>query len=122
MTEPTQPPDDSPPETAPPPGYPPLPPGYPPCAIYRPFNTYAILSIIFAVAILPPLGIYFGNKAKREIQRTGERGIELATAGIVTGWVLSALMGLFLIILCGFFVTFLTGFFGMLSAATTFHP
>ncbi len=72
-----------------------------------PFNTYAILSIIFAVAVLPPLGIYFGKKAKAEIQRTGERGIEMATAGIITGWILTSVMGLFLIVWCGMFATFL---------------
>jgi hypothetical protein len=86
---------------------------YPPAP---PFNTYAILAIIFAVAVLPPLGIYFGTKAKQEIERTGERGVELAGAAIVTGWILSGLMGVFLILWCGTFVTFLTGFFGILGS------
>jgi hypothetical protein len=69
------------------------------------FNTYAILAIIFAVAILPPLGIYFGKRAKEEIARTGERGIEVANAAVVVGWVFSAIMGVFLIVWCGIFVS-----------------
>ncbi len=68
MTESSQPP---PPQ--PPPPYPYVP--YPP-----PFNTYAILSLVFALFVFAPLGIYFGKVAKRQIAQTGERGIELAGA------------------------------------------
>jgi hypothetical protein len=80
--------------------YPPYPP--PPYAYAPPVNMYAILSLVFAVAVFPPVGIYFGYKAKEQIARTGERGVELATAGLVIGWIFSAMYGLFCLIWCGF--------------------
>lgn len=71
-----------------------------------PVNTYAILAAIFAFVVFPPLGIYFGNKAKQQIEQSGERGIELAKVGIIGGWILTILYGLFMIVWCGFFVFF----------------
>jgi hypothetical protein len=62
---------------------------------------YAILSLVFAVAVFPPLGIYFGYKAKAQIAQTGERGVELATAGLVVGWIFSSIYGLFILLWCG---------------------
>jgi hypothetical protein len=82
------------------PGYPNYP--YPPPYAPRPYNTYAILSLVFALAVFPPLGIYFGHKAKQQIAQTGERGIELANVGYILGWVFTALMGVFLLLWCGF--------------------
>src|SRR5690242_3771937 len=67
-----------------------------------PMNTYAILSLVFAVAVFAPLGIYFGKKAQQQIAQTGERGIELAKAGVICGWVFSSLMALFILGWCGF--------------------
>ncbi|WP_240942678.1 DUF4190 domain-containing protein [Planosporangium thailandense] len=72
-------------------------------------NTYAILSLVFAIAVFPPLGIYFGNKAKRQIAERGERGIELANAGVICGWIFSAFQGLVLIIWCGFGAAIVVG-------------
>jgi hypothetical protein len=111
MTE--QPPPDQPRpgEPAPPPfqqshptqpgqaGYAPYP--YPPYPHSPPINTYAILSLVLGAAVFPPLGIYFGRKAKTQIAQTGERGAELATAGIVVGWVLTAFFGVLLLVWCG---------------------
>jgi Domain of unknown function (DUF4190) len=77
-------------------------PPYPPYVYPPPFNTYAILALVSAVAIFPPLGVYFGYKAKKQIARTGERGIEFATAGLVIGWILTVFYGLFLIVWFGF--------------------
>ena len=68
----------------------PLYPSYPPQL--PPINMYAILSLVLALAVFPPLGIYFGTKAKRQIAQTGERGVELATAGLVVGWIFSGFM------------------------------
>ncbi|HEY0700785.1 MAG TPA: DUF4190 domain-containing protein [Micromonospora sp.] len=82
------------------PGHPPYPYPYSP-----PFNTYAILSLVFALMVFPPLGVYFGNKARQEIARTGERGAELATAGIVLGWIFTALFVVLMVVWCGLFVT-----------------
>jgi len=81
-----------------------------------PFNIYSIIAIVLAVAVLPPLGIYFGNVAKKQIAETGERGIELAQAAIIAGWVLSGIMLLGFLVFCGFFVIWL-GFFGAMFGA-----
>jgi hypothetical protein len=64
-------------------------------------NTYAILAAVFAFVAFPPLGIYFGRKAKEQIAQSGERGIELANVGIIAGWILSVFFGLFMIVWCG---------------------
>ncbi len=89
----------------------PLPPGYPPYAAYPPYpayaypprvNVYAILALVFSAMIFPPVGIVLGYKARRQIAQTGERGSELATAGIVVGWIFPCIYGLFFIVWCGF--------------------
>ncbi|WP_144125822.1 DUF4190 domain-containing protein [Catellatospora sichuanensis] len=99
----------------PPPQQPPYPYGhYPP---QPPYNTYAILSLALGIFVLPPLGIYFGNKAKQQIAATGERGIELANAGVVVGWVLTGLMAAFFVLWCVMAVT-MFGTFGLFSVAT----
>ncbi|WP_344620918.1 DUF4190 domain-containing protein [Dactylosporangium salmoneum] len=67
-----------------------------------PTNTYAILATIFAFVVFAPLGIYFGYKARKQIAQTGERGSELATVGIVAGWIISVLQGVFILVWCGF--------------------
>jgi hypothetical protein len=92
--------------TEPPPPQPPGPP-YGPYPYPAPLNTYAILSLVFAVFVFPPLGIYFGKKAKQQIAQTGERGVELATAGVICGWIFSACYALFLLVWCGFALTFI---------------
>lgn len=114
---PAGPPPAGPPPAGPPAGSPPYwpgqyPPHYPPPHYpppYPPFNTYAILSLVLAIAVFPPLGIYFGYKAKEQIARTGERGVELATVGIVLGWIFSAIIGLALLAWCGMFVVMFGG-------------
>ena len=100
-----------------PPAYPqPYPPTYPqpypppPYVVQPPVNTYAILAAIFAFVVFPPLGIYFGYKARGQIAQTGERGIELAKVGIVGGWIITGLQAAFLVVWCGFFLTFFTTF------------
>jgi peptidyl-prolyl cis-trans isomerase B (cyclophilin B) len=91
------------PPPVPPQAGPPYPP-YPP-----PVNTYAILSLVLGLAIFPPLGIYFGNRAKEQIAQTGERGVELATAGIVVGWILTSLYAVFICVWCGFVGLMISG-------------
>jgi Domain of unknown function (DUF4190) len=99
-----------------PPPYAPYPPPYgpypppPPYAMLPPFNTYAILAAIFAFVVFPPLGIYFGYKAREQIAQTGERGIELAKVGIIGGWIITGLQAAFLVVWCGMFLTFFTAF------------
>ncbi|WP_433202820.1 DUF4190 domain-containing protein [Dactylosporangium sp. CS-047395] len=87
----------------------PTPPLYPqqPQQYYQPYtplppvNTYAILAAVFAFVVFPPLGIYFGRKAREQIAMSGERGIELAKVGIIAGWILSVLYLGFMVLWCG---------------------
>jgi uncharacterized protein DUF4190 len=79
--------------------YPPYPPPYP---YSPPINMYAILALVFGAMVFPPLGIYFGYKARRQIAETGERGSELATAGLMVGWVFTAFYLLFFVVWCAF--------------------
>ena len=96
---PPYPPYPPPPYGPPPYGPPPYGP-YPPYAYPRPINTYAILALVLGAAVFPPLGIYFGKKAKQQIAQTGERGVELATAGLVVGSILTAIYGLVILVYC----------------------
>lgn len=47
-------------------------------------NIYAVVSL-FAAVLFAPVGIALGIVALRQIKRTGERGRELAIAGIWIG-------------------------------------
>src|SRR5215475_306012 len=81
-----------------PPGYPPPPyggaqpyPGYgypPPVAAT---NTMAILSLVMSF-VFSPLGIVFGHIARKQMRQTGEQGHGLATAGLIIGYIFTALM------------------------------
>lgn len=85
------------PDAVPPPAPgPPSQPGY---------NAMAILSIIFAF-LFPPLGIVFGHVAKRQMRRTGEQGDSLATAGLVIGYLITAVV---LVACCGVGALIATG-------------
>ncbi|MEU7824519.1 DUF4190 domain-containing protein [Catellatospora sp. NPDC049133] len=97
----------------PPPQQPPY-PYYPP---QPPYNTYAILSLVLGIFVLPPLGIYFGNQAKKQIAASGERGIELANAGVIVGWVLTGLFLAFFVVWC-VMGALMFGMFGLTSATT----
>ena len=81
-----------------------VPPGQYGYMVYQPppYNTLAILSLVLGVMVLPPLGIYFGHKAQAQIAQTGERGVELAKAGVVVGWILTSFYGLFFLVWCCF--------------------
>lgn len=105
-----QPPYQAYPPYPPPPPYPGYPP-YPPYAYPRPINTYAILALVFGAAVFPPLGIYFGRKAKNQIAQTGERGVELASAGLVVGTVFTILYGVALLLYVGAAVVIVAGGF-----------
>jgi hypothetical protein len=58
--------------------------GAPPSADY---NTFAVLSPIFAV-VVPPAGVVLGHLALPQIRRTGERGRNAAIAGLVIGYLM----------------------------------
>lgn len=87
-----------PPQQPPPPpqapgqaGYPQLPPyGYYQAPASASTNGFAIASLVCAF-LCSPLGLIFGLVARSQIQRTGEGGHGLATAGIVVSAVFLAL-------------------------------
>ncbi|GAA4572933.1 hypothetical protein GCM10023176_36880 [Micromonospora coerulea] len=60
-------------------------------------NVMAVLSLVFAF-IFPPAGIVLGHLAKRQIQRTGEEGGQLATWGLVLSYLFTVLG---LLVCCG---------------------
>jgi hypothetical protein len=84
----------------------------PPYVAQPPVNVYAILAATFAFLVLPPLGIYFGQKAKEQIAVSGERGIELANVGVIAGWILSVLYAVIIVVWCVFMIS-------IISAGTT---
>ncbi len=51
------------------------------------YNTFAVLSPIFAV-VVPPAGVVLGHLALPQIRRTGERGRAAALAGLVVGYLM----------------------------------
>jgi peptidyl-prolyl cis-trans isomerase B (cyclophilin B) len=86
---------------APPPVYPPgYPGGYPGP---RPTNTWAVAALVCAF-LFAPLGIVFGHLSLHQIKRTGEDGRGLAIAGLVIGYVMTALT----IVVVIFSILFLT--------------
>jgi hypothetical protein len=100
------PPDDLARAARPPPLPPPPPP--PPLAVYRPYNTWAIVSLSFAASTI--LGSWFfgglvavitGHVARHQIKRTGEQGMWMSTVGIILGAVHVALIALIVIVLVG---------------------
>lgn len=60
------------------------------------YNTFAILSPIFAV-IVPPAGVALAHLALPQIRRTGERGRRVALVGMVLGYLMCAVAAVALI-------------------------
>ncbi|WFE50436.1 DUF4190 domain-containing protein [Micromonospora sp. WMMD1155] len=80
-----------------PPGYPPPHPGYgypPP----QKTNGLAIASLVLALVgltscgITAPIGAILGHVAQKQIRLSGEGGEGMAKAGIIVGWIITALM------------------------------
>jgi hypothetical protein len=61
------------------------------CALGQPFT--AFLSTVPAIV--------FGHLARREIRRTGERGMGMATFGLALGWIGGALLLLMVLLMAG---------------------
>ncbi|MET8198613.1 DUF4190 domain-containing protein [Micromonospora taraxaci] len=76
------------------PPYPPQGPygqyGPPPGGPGRGTNVLAILSLVFAF-VFPPAGAVLGHVAKRQIRTSGEDGDQLATWGLILGYVFTGL-------------------------------
>jgi uncharacterized protein DUF4190 len=94
---------------------PPPPPPPPPLAVYRPYNTWAIVSLSFAASTI--LGSWFfgglvavitGHVARHQIKRTGEAGASLALGGLIAGYVAIGLTVAFIAAYALFFVFFIS--------------
>jgi hypothetical protein len=77
-------------------------PGYPgygygaPAPVVRPTNTMAIVALVLSLVGLPcgltaPVGAIIGHVARRQIRERGESGDGMALAGIIVGWIVTAL-------------------------------
>ncbi|MFI6261920.1 DUF4190 domain-containing protein [Micromonospora sp. NPDC051006] len=71
--------------------------GPPPGGPGRGTNVLAILSLVFAF-VFPPAGAVLGHLAKRQLRTSGEEGEQLATWGLILGYVFT---GLGLLACCG---------------------
>jgi peptidyl-prolyl cis-trans isomerase B (cyclophilin B) len=92
------------------------PPMYPPP---RQTNAMAIGALVSAF-FFPPLGIVLGHIALSHIRRSGEEGHGMAVAGLVIGYVHTALWLLVIVAYVIFFAWFATEIDKMPSTRTTF--
>lgn len=78
----------------------------PPIVVSQPTNGLAIASLIVSILGLGPIGAIMGHIARRQIRERNEQGDGLALAGIIVGWVTTAIW-----VLCcgGIVVTALAG-------------
>jgi hypothetical protein len=67
-------------------------------------NTMAILALVFAF-IFAPVAIVLGVLARKQIRRTGEQGMGLATAGMVCGIVFTVLSVVWIVVVSVFVVS-----------------
>ncbi|SCL26804.1 protein of unknown function [Micromonospora nigra] len=97
-------------------------PGYPapghPAPGYAPYPGYApppktnglaiaalVLSLVgFTSCITGPVGAIMGHVAMRQIRETGEGGEGLAKAAIIVGWIVTALLVVFILFYVGIFL------------------
>lgn len=96
------------------PGYPAY--GYPPAAAVPPTNGMAIASMVVSIVGILGLcgyglggyigivGAILGHVAKRQIRERGESGDGMALAGIILGWVATAIAVIATIALIGFII------------------
>jgi hypothetical protein len=93
------------PPTGPQPQAGPYPPyGYPYPPVQLGTNTLAILALVFAF-VFAPAAIVLGAVARKQIKRTGEQGMGLATAGLVLGIVFTAISVLWILAVVVFFAS-----------------
>ncbi|WP_319455458.1 MULTISPECIES: DUF4190 domain-containing protein [unclassified Mycobacterium] len=81
-----------------PPGY----PGYPPPPP-RQTNAWAIVALVAAFTF-PPMAIVCGHVSLSQIKRTGDEGRGLAIAGLVVGYVFTALIIVFVALMIWFMI------------------
>lgn len=88
---------------APPPR--PGPPQYGPPPTGQRTNALAIASLVLSLAsvsvcISAPIGAILGHVARRQIAERGESGDGMARAGIIIGWIVTALLGAVILLAC----------------------
>ena len=66
---------------------------------HAPLNTVAVLALVFAF-VLAPVGVVLGIVGRRQVDRSGERGRGLATAGLVLS-VAFLVLGVVIAVLAG---------------------
>ncbi|MEH1166691.1 DUF4190 domain-containing protein [Micromonospora sp. CPCC 205539] len=77
----------------------------PPPGPARGTNVLAILSLVFAF-VFAPAGVVLGHLAKRQIRTSGEDGDQLATWGLILGYVFT---GIVLLACCGWLALVIFG-------------
>lgn len=70
-------------------------------------NTMAVAAVVCSL-VLAPLGIAFGHIALSQISRTGEEGRGLAIAGLIIGYILTAIAVLWILLVVVFVGAFST--------------
>lgn len=75
-----------------------------PAPAASPVNAKAVIALCTAFSF-PILAIVFGVKARREIDRTGERGRAYANWGLGLGIAWCVIVALYLVVAVGFVVT-----------------
>ena len=81
--------------------------GYPYPPMQAGTNTLAILALVFAF-IFAPAAIVMGVLARKQIRRTGEQGMGLATAGMIVGIVFTVLSVIWIIAMITLFASVAT--------------
>ena len=84
--------------------YGPPPYGYPYPPMQMGTNTLAILALVFAF-VCSPAAIVMGVIARKQIRRTGEQGMGLATAGLVCGIVFTVISVIWIVVMLVFFAS-----------------
>lgn len=69
----------------------------------RPTNTLAIVSLVTSIIGFGIVGIITGHIARRQIRQTGEAGDGLALAGLLLGYIVTALEVLLFLLVIGMF-------------------
>ncbi|MGM0385540.1 MAG: DUF4190 domain-containing protein [Actinomycetota bacterium] len=75
----------------------------------RPTNVLAIVSLVTSLIGIGIVGIITGHIARRQIRQTGEAGAGIALAGLIIGYVVTAIEVLFLITIIGLFAVASSG-------------
>jgi hypothetical protein len=79
-----------------------------------PWNPLAIVGFVLAF-VAPPGAIVCGHIARRQIRTTGEQGDGLALAGLILGYVFTALIVVFVLVWLAVLLATMLGFFAIVG-------